>query len=522
MHMKRVCCLYRVSTKGQVEKDDIPMQKQVCHEFANANGWVITEEHFEKGVSGFKTSADDRDALQEIKKSALNQKFDILLVFMFDRLGRREDETPFVVQWFHQHGIEIWSTYEGQQRFDSHVDKLMNYIRFWQASGESEKTSVRTKTRLGQIVQEGRYRGGYCPYGYRLEKQGRLNKKGHEVYEIVVDEYEASIVHDIFDMYANKGMGTYQIAMQLTNQKVLSRSGSWHPSTIIHMLGNITYTGILRSSESRSDPFDHLRIIDDDLFDRTQELKKQRSRENTQDRSAPMSNKSQSLLSGNIFCGHCGGRLGPTTSGKNYTRKDGSVKENKRHCYTCYNQNRRRAECDGPRSYTCHLVDDIISLAIRNLFESLTGSPKEAMRRTLNNNRVSDNHRQLSEAKEQLEQAQKKLRTIKEEIIECLSGNSAFSKEELSIILSEQNERVSSLTNRVDVLAQDTKDGEQQIDASMQKLDCVRSWAQSFDGADLETKKMIVANLISKVIVKRDYEIEIVFNVDIEVLKQVA
>ena len=33
---------------------------------------------------------------------------------------------------------------EGQQRFDSHTDKLTNYIRFWQADGESEKTSIRT------------------------------------------------------------------------------------------------------------------------------------------------------------------------------------------------------------------------------------------------------------------------------------------------------------------------------------------------------------------------------------------
>ncbi len=33
-------CLYRVSTVGQVDKvkDDIPMQKQVCHEFAERQG----------------------------------------------------------------------------------------------------------------------------------------------------------------------------------------------------------------------------------------------------------------------------------------------------------------------------------------------------------------------------------------------------------------------------------------------------------------------------------------------------
>lgn len=63
---------------------------------------------------------------------------------MFDRLSRREDETPFVVEWFVQQGIEVWSTKEGQQKFDNRVDKLLNYIRYWQA-GESEKTSMRSK-----------------------------------------------------------------------------------------------------------------------------------------------------------------------------------------------------------------------------------------------------------------------------------------------------------------------------------------------------------------------------------------
>ena len=76
---KRVYCLYRVSTKGQVEKDDIPMQKQRCREFAAEKGWIITREFSEKGVSGFKVSAKDRDAIQEIQRNAAMGEFDILL-----------------------------------------------------------------------------------------------------------------------------------------------------------------------------------------------------------------------------------------------------------------------------------------------------------------------------------------------------------------------------------------------------------------------------------------------------------
>ena len=90
--MKRVYCLYRVSTKGQVDHDDIPMQRTACRAFAERNGWTICKEFLEKGVSGYKTSAEDRDAIQDLKIAAEKKEFDILLVFMFDRLGRIPNE----------------------------------------------------------------------------------------------------------------------------------------------------------------------------------------------------------------------------------------------------------------------------------------------------------------------------------------------------------------------------------------------------------------------------------------------
>lgn len=218
---RRVYCLYRVSTLGQVEKDDIPMQKQFCREFVGQHpGWEIIKKFSEKGVSGFKVSAKDRDAIQEIQRDALQNKFDILLVFMFDRLGRREDETPFVVEWFVKNGIEVWSAKEGQQRFDTHVDKLLNYIRYWQASGESIKTSVRTKTRMEQLTQEGHFTGGCIPFGYRLEHKGRTNKRNQNVGNLVIDPDEAESVKLIFQKYLCEGYGAQRLCRYLAEQGI--------------------------------------------------------------------------------------------------------------------------------------------------------------------------------------------------------------------------------------------------------------------------------------------------------------
>src|SRR5690349_13680521 len=130
----------------------------------------MVKEYLELGVSGFKKSVADRDIIQLAKKDAENGVFDVLLAFMFDRLGRRDDETPFVLEWFVKQAVEMWSVQEGQQKIEGHTDKLINYLRFWQAHGESRKTSERVDESHRQAILEGKYRGGTVPFGYKTER----------------------------------------------------------------------------------------------------------------------------------------------------------------------------------------------------------------------------------------------------------------------------------------------------------------------------------------------------------------
>ena len=244
MEKNRVCALYRVSTEKQVDhtdknQADIPMQRKACHSFCEKMGWVIVHEEQEEGVSGHKVRAEKRDKLQIIKELARQKAFDILLVFMFDRIGRIADETPFVVEWFVKNGIQVWSTQEGEQRFDTHVDKLMNYIRYWQASGESIKTSIRTRTRMEQLTEEGLYTGGVVAYGYRLVKRGRINKRNHEVYDLEIDEKEAEVVRLIFQKYVYEGYGAKRLCNYLCEQNIMGRNGQNIPNVSIVRMINI-------------------------------------------------------------------------------------------------------------------------------------------------------------------------------------------------------------------------------------------------------------------------------------------
>lgn len=78
----RAALSYRVSTKGQVDHNDIPMQKIKCRKFAQQQGWRVVMEKAEKGISGSKVSASKRDVIQELRQEAGNGSFDILLVYI--------------------------------------------------------------------------------------------------------------------------------------------------------------------------------------------------------------------------------------------------------------------------------------------------------------------------------------------------------------------------------------------------------------------------------------------------------
>lgn len=101
-------------------------------------GWNIVGEEQEIGVSGYKVSTDDLVKLKRIRKAAEQGEFDILLVFMYDRLGRNLNETPFIAEWFTKKGIHVWSVYEGEIIDGVDAERMLDYIRFWQTD-EAQK-----------------------------------------------------------------------------------------------------------------------------------------------------------------------------------------------------------------------------------------------------------------------------------------------------------------------------------------------------------------------------------------------
>lgn len=514
---KRVYCLYRVSTLGQVEKDDIPMQKQCCREFAETQGWSVVKEFSEKGISGFKVSAKDRDAIQHIQQDAVAEKFDILLVFMFDRLGRRDDETPFVVEWFVKNGIEVWSAIEGQQRFDSHVDKLMNYIRYWQASGESLKTSVRVKTRLSQLTEEGLYTGGSIPFGYKLEKKGRVNKRNREVFDLAVDENEAEIIHLIFHKYVDEGYGAQRLCRFLHDNGMKSRDGKGFPNTSLNrMIKNVLYTGIIKNGDSQSQYIDELRIIDDNVFAQAQEIMRQRTQPHS---SIPLNCKGKSLLVGNIYCAHCGNRLTLTTSGRNKKMPDGTIQKEVRMRYQCHYNVRHPGECEGQSGYSVNKVDGIVDQLIRIKFSEIAAASESEILSNQHEKDIELARSKCEMAKKYLLDKQKELEDYKSETLKIIRGQSKLSIDLLNTLVSESELQIQEAQTSVNTAEAELQELLETSEGLKREYDQLLSWADLYDKSSFEAKKMIVSQFIKAVRVGRDYNIEVDFNVSFEELQ---
>ena len=509
----RVLCLYRVSSPGQLyhnEKNeaDIPMQRLECHKFADMMGWKIVYELQEEGISGHKVRAEKRDKIQLVKDLAKQKKFDILLVFMFDRIGRIADETPFVVEWLINAGIRVWSTQEGEQKIESHTDRLTNYIRYWQADGESQKTSIRTATRLAQITEEGNYSGRGCPYGYDLMKKGRVNKKGFPVNDLVVNEEAAGLVRLIFHKYVHEGYGPQRISTYLRELGIKNAKGeNWHPSSIRGMLRNLTYTGVLRCGESRSPVIPELQIIDMATFEKAQEISQQRSGKYEDIRNIPLNTRGRSLLAGNIFCGHCGARLSITTNGKGRPKADGT--DTVRMRYVCQTKTRSHGNCDGQTGYTVHLVDEPIDMLIQQILRGLGSfSAVDAIEQAYQK-QTCQKREEMHSLQRDIVKTEKDLQNLQNEILKAIEGTSAFDLSILNDMVLKLKGTHSEQLAHLGSMQEEADHGQHLVEQMQRNYNQLVEWADVYASATMETKKMIAAQLINRIEVFTGYKFKI-------------
>lgn len=538
MEHKRIGCLYRVSTLKQAEKNDIPMQKTACKEFIKKKrDWKFEKEYIELGVSGYKLKESERDVLQDIKKDVTDKKIDVLLVFMFDRIGRREEETPFVVQWLINQGIEVWSVKEGQRKIETRADKLINYLTYWQAGGESEKTAIRVREAQEQMAEKGILTYGgkrNAPYGYEFIKSGTYTKKGVERQKLIIVEKEADIIRKIFELYTVYGYGVGRIAKYLNNKKIKPKRGKlWGISTISSILSNSIYMGYpaynRRTTKNvhtkRRLPFedwilpkeriDELVIISEEIWYKTKKIKDSRNRyvKNYDDIiiNKPFQTKSDLLFIGLLKCGECGYSF-MTSESKKRKRNGEEVK------YMYY-------RCSSARfTNSCNLNKKSISKEklekpiLDTIFDFLNNIEKMDLSDEIRNNMQSNQQKEKNELRkceEEIIEIKNNINTLKEEIVKSLSGKSNFSAELLNELLDEKKQELEQVLARKSNLEAILirKDIEQKDILKVKNM--IPNWKEEFENADVEMKKVLLTEFIKEIRVYNDkIEIDFLFEIN--------
>ena len=75
-----------------------------------------------------------------------------------------------------------------------------------------------------------------------------------------------------------EGYGAQRIATYLNNAGYRARSGKcWHPGSLRGMVGNLTYMGVLRCGDARSELMPELQIIPQEEFEAAQRIREDRS-----------------------------------------------------------------------------------------------------------------------------------------------------------------------------------------------------------------------------------------------------
>ena len=527
--LTKVACLYRVSTKKQVEENDIPMQKNACNTFIDSmSGWVLAQEYYEKGVSGYHKSAEQRDILQQVRADAESGLFDVLLVFMFDRLGRREDETPFIVEWFVGQGIEVWSVKEGQQRFENRADKLINYIRFWQSGGESEKTSMRVKEKHKQMVEDGIYRGGAPAYGYDLiDSDKRRNQKGYRLKEIVINEKESEVVKLIYNLACEKGYGGKRIADYLNERGIKTKPGNyWTAGSVLELMKNPIYKGYYVSGkrpstrgESKrvspehwihSDKLPHLIIVDDHLWDTAEAIRNSRTAKTGK---YPMKTNGRMLFTSMARCGSCGARMSSVHAIKKWSRKTDNTEI--RYLQPKYICQGRRASipCTGQKSFSQRRVDPVIMeevCAYLDTLQTVDLSPKiDARQGKIQKNIEVD----IREAKAKIAKAEKELDVLSNEVVKTLTNESNFTSAQLYKIITKkedeiqkQNELAKELSARL-------------IKTFAERKEMIANWRNELESSSVEVQRMLLSSLIESVVLSKD-RLDVNFKFDLFKLEE--
>ena len=372
----------RVSTTMQIDGYSLDAQKTKMKAFCDYNEYEIAGEYEEAGKSG--KSIEGRVSFNQMMEDIKSGKDEVsyVLVFKLSRFGRNAADVLATLQVMQDFGVNLICVEDG---IDSSKDAGKLMISVLSAVAEIERENIRVQTMEGRMqkAREGKWNGGFAPYGYSLI-DGKLE----------VNEEEAVAIRMIFDQYVNTDLGANGIAKYLENHGIhkIARQNGKNPlfdaALIRRIIQNPVYSGKISYGRRRTEKVhgtrnEYRQVKKDDylLVDGLHEaLVSEEVWEQAQVKVAAQAKKYEKvnrdkrekihLLSGILKCPVCGAGMYGNKSIKK--RKDGSNYKDF-YYYGCKHRNMTRGhKCD----YKKQVHEEMLDASVAEVISKLVSNPK--------------------------------------------------------------------------------------------------------------------------------------------------
>lgn len=231
--MGKVILFVRVSTLQQhLESQEDALRRAAIADGYSENDFIIIG----KKESAIKLDEEEREGLNELKKYLAEENIECVYIFELSRLSRR----PLILYSIREQLLKakvqlrcLNPQFSLLNSDRSQYDNMASVI-FSLFGAMAEQEMIEKKERFhrgrGRLAQEGKYNGGNIPFGYKIDKErGNL---------IVIDEDEATLVREVFNLYEN-GMSQPQLAKEYLRRGIKKLTISF----INNILNNKRYTG---------------------------------------------------------------------------------------------------------------------------------------------------------------------------------------------------------------------------------------------------------------------------------------
>jgi site-specific DNA recombinase len=294
--VRRAALYIRVSTLEQAQEGySVGEQRERLIAYCKAQDWLIADIYVDGGYTG---SNLNRPGIQKLMSET--EKFDVVLVYKLDRLSRSQRDTLYLIEEiFRPNKVDFVSM---QESFDTSSPFGKAMIGLLAVFAQLEREQIKERTWMGRVARAKtglHHGGGNIPIGYDYE-DGKL----------IVNPYEAEQVRKIYEWYLS-GSSLKAITDKLQDAGYTNKYSSYNSwSSVRNILENETYIGRLHFGDVVVDHA-HEAIITEEQFNAAQILRGKR-----REQFGSHAFQSKHVLTGLLFCGHCGGRYYLRNTGK--------------------------------------------------------------------------------------------------------------------------------------------------------------------------------------------------------------